>query len=309
MSLALAQSRVNVDSHTQPSSSEEQPLHDTANTLLAHNPRAPIRQPNSFLLFPFLPAEIRIKIWLLAYPGPRNVNVSIGKYQRKPSYKQKPLSLDIELHPPLEYLYGAHLLVNHEARALFLSKYRKIFVDFPNAAKKGRGSGWYFCYEKDSLCMSSGLMGLKYFMRCFPEDVRPVRYLDIEPNGTCFHAGEPIDFAECPIRIEDLKNLELVTVRMIPGPTKRRFLGSRWAYPAYYENCVSAIGPALAKIEGVKLAIYCDMRRGRGEWCEGIRLEPRHIAESIWRRWNSVGTQYRIGRIVGNEVILDRSVD
>jgi hypothetical protein len=128
----------------------------------------------TFTAFPRIPFEIRYNIWVYAHPDPRNVIISLGRFQHKSAINPPALSLTSGF---------AHLLVNHEASEIFSKHYPKIFVGYqhpkPSALRDGR---WYFNYERDSLCMEPGLRGMRYFLRQFPENIRRVRYLDIGPD-------------------------------------------------------------------------------------------------------------------------------
>lgn len=239
----------------------------------------------TFHLFPLLPAELRSKIYILAHPPPRTITLSLSNYQRKPSYNPPPLSLTSGF---------AHLLVNREARAVFLAEYPRLFVGYPFPAQKdergeftvegkgeGRGRGWFFNYEKDSLGMMSGVRGLMLFLRRFPEDMKWVRWLDVMPTGHCggvldsngleinndrgldrndddagdegygieegtgFELGMKLEMQLC-----DMTNLRLITIRILPSPARRIFEFQSWRYAPYYRRCVKSIVLDLKRCRG-----------------------------------------------------------
>jgi hypothetical protein len=160
----------------------------------------------TFTHFTLLPLELREKIWIFAHPEPRNVTFSTATYQQKPSYKRTLTRF-------------AHLLVNRESRCIFLEHYHLIFLGFSNSQPKGSVGGSYFNYEKDSLCIASGLRGLVYFMRRFPDDIRRVRYLDIALDG----------HAEDTFTLRDMADLKLVTLReIIPRHQLQSFSWHYW---------------------------------------------------------------------------------
>jgi hypothetical protein len=74
----------------------------------------PLPRLDTFTLFPSLAAELRAKIWVEAHPPPRNVAIYLTKYRGIQAIEPcAPLALRIR--SPF-----AHLLVNHEAREVFL---------------------------------------------------------------------------------------------------------------------------------------------------------------------------------------------
>lgn len=221
----------------------------------------------TFHPFPLLPPELRSQIYILAHPPPRTVTLSLPNYQCKPSYIPPPLSLTSGF---------AHLLVSREARDVLLREYKRVFVGYPFPAKKditsergrgeGRGRGWYFNYEKDTLGMMSGVRGLRYFLRRFPEDMRGVRWLDFRPTAHCdqalewsldehrgveqtavesgghTHTGLEVGMEmEMEMRLSDLTDLKLITIRILPRPTRSLYEFQSWCYSPYYRKCVKSI--------------------------------------------------------------------
>lgn len=76
------------------------------------------RQPRSFSLFPMLPVELRLKIWKLALPGPRIVEVYLDRVvpDLDRSYYHEDI-LRVNTPPP------ALMHVNWESRSIALEKY------------------------------------------------------------------------------------------------------------------------------------------------------------------------------------------
>ncbi|KAE8448745.1 hypothetical protein EG329_008960 [Mollisiaceae sp. DMI_Dod_QoI] len=207
---------------------------------------------SSFTLFPILPKELRLQIWELAYV-PRNVSV--------------PLicdtiicleSLDVRSH-------FAHLFVNHEAHELFLQRYPRIFID--HIQPNGQAGGWYFNYKLDSLCMVTGVLGLKYFLNKYPEEMRHVRYLDLEPTsrllvGNAFVEAGPIVLLGSGIQLHELEDLRLITIRNIV--TGRQSVHSYTLLPTIFSLVTS----------------LC--RRTNGRWCKYTENAKLAVANFLW---------------------------
>lgn len=184
---------------------------------------------------------------------------------------------------------------------MFLAEYPRLFVGYPFPARKdervevkiggkgeGRGRGWYFNYEKDSLGMMSGVRGLMYFLRRYPGDLRGVRWLDVMPTGHCGGAleidtsgvnddrgldcndeefgdeegdtseraaAEVVMGKELEMQLSDMTNLRLITIRILPSPARRIYEFQSWRYAPYYRNCMKSIVLALKRGRG---------REGRG---------------------------------------------
>ena len=172
-------------------------------------------------------------------------------------------------------------------------QYPRLFVGYPFPARKdergevkvggkgeGEGRGWYFNYEKDTLGMMSGVRGLTYLLRRFPEDMRGVKWLDVMPTGHCGEAleidtsgvnddpgldcndedeeheegdiGEPaaaevVMGKELEMQLSDVTNLSLITIRILPSPARRIYEFQKWRYAPYYRNCVKSIVLALKR--------------------------------------------------------------
>jgi hypothetical protein len=156
-----------------------------------------------FHLFLNLPTEIRIKIWILAHPGPRSVLVSLGNHSRRSHFSP----------PSRPERCLAHLFVNHEAKAIFLEHYERIFTYAESDRPRGRGGGSYLNFVKDSLCVTSGLKGVRYLLQRFPQDMLKIQYLDINVDKHAMHARRLSNWATCPLKISDLPELKLVTLR------------------------------------------------------------------------------------------------
>ncbi|PVH80211.1 hypothetical protein DL98DRAFT_588751 [Cadophora sp. DSE1049] len=247
-----------------------------------NSPQSPTTVPSKFHLFPLLPPELRSKVYILAHPPPRTITLSLPNYERKPSYIPAPLSLTSGF---------AHLLVNREARDVFLSEYKKVFVGYPFPARKngrgeGRGRGWYFSYEKDSLGLMSGIRGLQYFLRRFPGDMRGVRWLDVRPTGHCGVALDDLGMSDdhdlnrnlenveeddrfdarfglgMELRQPDMTELKLITIRILPSSARRLYEFQSWCYAPYYRECVGSI--------------VMGLRRGKGERGRDVKVALCH---------------------------------
>jgi hypothetical protein len=108
------------------------------------------------------------------------VLVSLGS----PSHRDSP-----RLYPPKPRHSLANLLVNHESRAIFLEHYERIFKHTETTKPRGRGCVIYFSFEKDSLCVGSGLRVVRYLLGRFPEEMVRIRYLDVNLDTHANHAG------------------------------------------------------------------------------------------------------------------------
>jgi hypothetical protein len=208
----------------------------------------------TFHLFPLLPIEIRIKIWIFAHPGPRNVHVTLGNHSPQNAHR---------LPPPRPQHSLAFLHVNNESRAIFLEHYVRIFTYTGTTRPRGKGGGRYFNFEKDSLCVAAGLKGLKYLLCRFPEDMARIRYLDVNVDGLAYRHGQIFTWSNCPLQLSDLQELRLVTLRWV------NFRGSRrmhYAFRGVFANTLEVLQIALRhqharkdceKETFVRLAINC----------------------------------------------------
>jgi 2EXR family len=116
----------------------------------------------TFPLFSLLPKDIRLEIWELCHPPPRNVVLA---FPQEPTTRARWGDWDKRwVFAPLPISHFSTLLVNHESRDFFLSHYLRIFADFPSNEEKkreGRKAGWYFNLRKDSLCFGDGVRGFR----------------------------------------------------------------------------------------------------------------------------------------------------
>ena len=138
---------------------------------------------SSFTCFQRLPLELRCKIWTEARPRPRTLVIRICDWNI--------LMLRKLLISALRF---GHLLVNREARRMFLQCYSRIFP------ADRHPMGFYLNYAKDTLCIY--LDRLSWFLEDFPGFMKNVRYLDVDYR----HSRGNLKF-------QDMKNLRLVTVR------------------------------------------------------------------------------------------------
>jgi 2EXR family len=222
--------------------------------------------------FPLLPTEIRLKIWTFAHPGPRSVIVTLGNHSKR---SHQPLS-------PQPENCLAHLFVNHEARAMFLEHYPRIFTYTSSNKPRGRGGGSYFNFGKDSLCVASGLKGVRYLLRRFPDEMLMVRYLDINVDSHAIHAGRLFSWRNCPLRLTDLPELKLVTLRRLTfAPDRMR---KEYAFRGSFANTLEVLQKTLRhqharklceKEKFARLVVQC-------VYAEGAYLQFRDLFTIIW---------------------------
>ncbi|KAE9362754.1 hypothetical protein N431DRAFT_450218 [Stipitochalara longipes BDJ] len=180
----------------------------------------------TFHLFPTLPIDLRLEIWQLCHPPPRNVIISFPQNRRT---RARTWDWDKQwIFPSLPYSQFVTLLINHESRDFFLSHYQLIFADFPSdevKKKEGRKAGWYFNPKKDSLCFGDGVRGLRWFMTTFPEEAiwSRLRYMDVDVDRCAFHTQKSADqpmgyFARelgSTLVLAKMSELRLVTMRVL----------------------------------------------------------------------------------------------
>jgi len=163
-----------------------------------------------------------------------------------------------------------HLLVNHEAREVFLQHYPRLFLGSPLAGKKG--NSWFFNSQKDSLCIASGLKSLHDLLDGFPADMKTVRYLDIAPSDdTMFQEREPFDWSTCKASLRDLKDLRLVTVRTI-SPNPNCWESWEQINLQVMKSTLQVLVDALRHEEGRECGSKCVRLAFRYEWVEELWL-------------------------------------
>jgi len=116
-----------------------------------------------FPRFSELPYELRRDIWLCAHPGPQYVILHNHPSRCSPF---KP-----HIRSPF-----AQLLTNHEARTLLMESYTHMFKGFPGVEPE---RGWYFNPRRDTLCLKTGLQGLRRLLQNLPDEIKTLRYLDV----------------------------------------------------------------------------------------------------------------------------------
>jgi hypothetical protein len=94
----------------------------------------------SFTLFPKLPVELRIKIWGFSFVPHRVIMVGAGG------------------RPQRSQITGSHLLVNFEARQVFLENYTRCLHNLGQKAV-------YFNFSIDTLCVKSVLRDLQELVK------------------------------------------------------------------------------------------------------------------------------------------------
>lgn len=225
--------------------------------------------------FPLLPTEIRLKIWSFAHPGPRSVIITFGNHSKR-SHRSQPENC------------LAHLFVNHEARAMFLEHYPRIFSYSPSNRPRGRGGWSYFNFEKDSLCVASGLKGVRYLLQRFPDEMLKVRYLDINVDTHAIHAGRLFSWDGSRLKLTDLPELKLVTLRRLTF--YRDKLQWKYAFRGAFANTLEVLQNALRhqhlrkecdKERHVRLAIQCIH-------AEGAYPQFRDLFTILWPLGNDV---------------------
>ncbi|KAH9219808.1 hypothetical protein DL95DRAFT_404543 [Leptodontidium sp. 2 PMI_412] len=109
----------------------------------------------AFTKFPLLPTEIRLKIWKFSIINPRRV------FMRSASDR-----------PKLDLVTGALLLVNFEAKQIFLENYTRCFY------QKGQ-QAIYINFNIDTLNFISGLMSMQKMIRHYPTDMGKLQRIEI----------------------------------------------------------------------------------------------------------------------------------
>ncbi|KAN0110534.1 hypothetical protein V8E51_006921 [Hyaloscypha variabilis] len=253
------------------------PFHDT-------DPDSPPTIPQ-FHFFPNLATELRVKVWMFAQAGPRNVLVTLGNHSHRS-----------HLHPPpLPQHSLAHLFVNHEARAIFLEHHMRIF-SYTNANKpRGRGGGCYINLSQDSLCVASGLKGVRYLLHRFPEDMHKIRYLDINVDSHAMHAGRLFKWDECAPKLPQLRELKLVTLRWLdfsPGTVRRRY-----AFRGNFADTLEVLHRALRhkherklceKGEEVRLAVQCVYPKDAYPQFRDLFVILERLGRDVVERWEGM---------------------
>jgi hypothetical protein len=272
----------------------------------------PLREPQSFTLFSALPRDLRLEIYELCHPPPRNV---ILAFPLNPYTRVRIPNWDKQwIFPPLPVSQSGILLVNHEAHDFFHSQYQLIFAGFPSTETKteeGRKAGWYFNPRKDSLCFGDGVRGLRWFMSNFPlEDIwEKVRYIDVDVDLRAFHKGDPLYFSRegaSMLVLDRMKELRLVSMRVIVV-RKGQWRKMRTGHWNSWENSGKMLQEWLSGKRGAK-AVKLAMQY---IWCEGgvitnayaltahnssweghaafLERYPGVIGEDVKRRWEEMG--------------------
>jgi hypothetical protein len=149
-------------------------------------------QSASFTLFPKLPTDLQIKIWKLSFV-PRRV-ILMG-----PGHRQQ-----------LELLAGALLLVNFEARQIFLENYTKCFHDLGQKAV-------YFNFSLDILYVKSALTELQKLARQYPRAMGQIQWIDVKAQHR-----EGFNPEWSSIYLGGLAGRKLITVRWNLGAEYQR---------------------------------------------------------------------------------------
>jgi hypothetical protein len=249
--------------------------------------------PQRFHIFSNLPIELRVKIWIFAHPGPRSVFVTLGN--RSPGSHQLPRT-----PPPLWPRRDlAHLFINHESRGIFLEHYTCIFTHADNHKPRGRGAGSYFNYKKDSLCVTSGLRGLRYLLQVFPQDMIKVQYLDINTDTHAIISANSFSWGEYTLKLSDLPDLKLVTLRRMTN-----CLGQSLSYSMAFNGDFADTLEVLQKVlrhphdwkhcekeKFVRLAVQCVYSDPRPQFRDLFTiLWP--LGKDVVKRWEGMDDMY-----------------
>ncbi|KAE9372388.1 hypothetical protein N431DRAFT_536163 [Stipitochalara longipes BDJ] len=251
-----------------------------------------------FHLFPYLATELRIRIWILAHPGPRSVLVTLGNHSRHSHL----------LPPPRPQHSLAHLSVNHEARAIFLEHHVRIFTYMNSNKPRGRGGGCYINLEQDSLCVASGLKGVRYLLQRFPNDMHKIRYLDINADSHAMHAWHLFKWDKLAPNLSQLRELKLVTLRWLtfsPGKVRRRY-----AFRGNFADTLEVLHIALRhhharkhceKEKGVRLAVQCVYPEGASPQFRDLFTILKRLGRDVVERWERMEDLFveESGGIVG----------
>jgi hypothetical protein len=147
----------------------------------------------SFIIFPQLPAEIRIQIWENSFV-PRRIIL------KRPSSR-----------PPFGLRSScALLLVNTEAHRVFVQHYALCFHSLEL-------KGIYINYSLDTLVFAEGLHSLKKMLLQYPRIMRRIQWLDIAPNSHSW------SFSWGDMDPEPMSSLRLVTISLNPDRSDTHF--------------------------------------------------------------------------------------
>lgn len=102
-----------------------------------------------------------------------------------------------------------------------------------------------FNFHKVSLCMVSGLRGLRHYLERSPEIMKNIWYLDIVPDKHAVQSLTPpwgwkreFDWSSCKIQLCELPDLRLITLRDMPNRYRYVMYPSLWND---YEGTLQAI--------------------------------------------------------------------
>lgn len=139
----------------------------------------------------------------------------------------------------------------------------RIFRYAESKKLRGRGECSYFNFEKDSLCVASGLKGLKYLLHRFPGVMMRIRYLDVNVDSHAMHAGQLFSLDDCPLQISALPDLRLVTLRRLTFSRNRE---KHYSFRGDFADTLEVLQKELrhrharkdcGKEKGVTLAVQC----------------------------------------------------
>jgi hypothetical protein len=144
---------------------QEQPI--VLETLNDREPKPANNTPHRFELFQKTPSELKIKIWKMSFV-PRRIILKTASDR-----------------PAMDPRSSAGLLlVNFEAREIFLENYTKYFDN------RGQG-GMFLNFELDTLCFDAGLLGLETMITLYPSAMNDVRWIDIKAPRADIWQREP----------------------------------------------------------------------------------------------------------------------
>jgi hypothetical protein len=176
---------------------------------------------SSFIHFPQLPAELRIKIWEYAFI-PRTI--TLKRHSSRPALNLRSVE--------------ALMLVNHEAHLLFKRSYTRCFHNYGLKAI-------YINFDLDTLSLSgtNAKRDLKLLLKQYTHTMSKVKYIDLYPEiwRTEFH------WDRCKID-EIMTSLQLLTVKLQPSIIATSDWNRLDRYHAVIWN-VDSIAKAMGKYE------------------------------------------------------------
>jgi len=185
---------------------------------------------DTFTLFPKLPAELRVKVWEFSFVPHRVIMMGAGH------------------RPQRSQITGAHLLVNFEARQVFLEHYARCFHNLGQKAV-------YFNFSIDTLCVQSALKGLQKLVKQYPEAMSQIQWIDVKAQ-----TRDSTNPEWSRMNLSALTACKKITVRFNLGTNYRRPYDGDWG-DDHLTGTFDHLESCLRENPGPKLAVvlqsYC----------------------------------------------------